>query len=134
MKLLISKPALLGALLLSTACTQIDAVQQTEITSRAAVGAVPSTWSTANLSGPVLNGWLTAYRDNVLTGLVNEAIAHNHDLKLAALNVERADTLVRQANAQRLPTINGTAGAGLAGIFDTSTQPQAYKIGAAHAA
>lgn len=122
-------PTLFGVLLLSTACTQIDAVQQTDIVSRAEVGAVPTSWRTTNLSGPVLNGWLAAYRDNTLTSLVNEAIAHNHDLRVAALNVERANTLVRQANAARQPTIGGTADAGLAGLFDGSANPNAYKIG-----
>lgn len=126
---LTKKTTLLAVLLLSTACTQIDAVGQTEIASRAEVGAVPTSWRSANLSGPVLNGWLAAYRDNVLTGLVNEAIAHNHDLKTAALNVELANTLVTQANAARQPTLAGTAGAARAGVFDTNVNPGNYALG-----
>lgn len=129
MRSLFAKSVLLGTLFLSAGCAQIDAIGQTMVETRAEVGAVPPLWRTASLPGDVLNGWLAAYDDSVLTDLVAEAILHNHDLKTAALNVERAKTLVRQTNAARWPTLSGTVGAGRAGVFETNTQPSTYQIG-----
>lgn len=119
----------IGTLVLATACTPIDAVQGSREQSRAEVGALPGVWQASSRSGPVLNGWLEAYRDPILTQLVQEAIAKNQDLKVAALSVERAATIVRQANASRFPTLDGTADAQQAGIVDLPRQPKAYSVG-----
>lgn len=129
MKQMTIKAIWVGALLLSTACTQIDAVQGARDQSRAEVGPLPGVWQASSRSGEVLNGWLAAYRDPVLTQLVQEAITRNQDLKVAALNVQKAATLVRQANASRFPSLDGSAGVQKTGNVDLGGQPEVYSVG-----
>ncbi len=130
MTLAFPKSAAILALLLSTACAPvIDALQQSSVQTKVEVGKVPTTWRAANLSGPVLNGWLSAFNDPVLTRLVNEAIAHNHDLKSAALNVKRANAFIIQANASRYPSLDGTFGAGRSDVVGTAGPAGAITAG-----
>ncbi len=114
-----------SAFLLISACTQIDAVQGAKDQSRAEVGALPGVWQASSRSGEVLNGWLAAYRDPVLVKLVQEAMIRNQDLKIAALNVQRAATLVRQSNAALFPSLDGSAAVQEGEII----RPDGYSIG-----
>ena len=53
--------------------------------------------------------WWTLYGDKALDTLVNEALAHNRDLALAAARVDEARALSRVADSQRYPSIDATA-------------------------
>jgi outer membrane protein, multidrug efflux system len=50
--------------------------------------------------------WWTLFSDPVLNQLVDEALAHNTDVAVAAARVAQAQSLLRIANADRLPTVD----------------------------
>jgi outer membrane protein, multidrug efflux system len=57
------------------------------------------------------NPWWTIFQDSTLDRLVEEALAHNTDVQIAAARVDEARALLRIVNADRLPFLNveGTA-------------------------
>jgi NodT family efflux transporter outer membrane factor (OMF) lipoprotein len=69
--------------------------------------------------------WWSLFRDPVLDGLIEQALAANTDLRVAAANLAQARALLRETRAGRLPTTSISANAGLAdqpgpGGVDTS--------------
>lgn len=52
-----------------------------------------------------LISWRDVFTDPVLQGLIETALANNRDLRVAALNVERARALYRVQRADSLPTV-----------------------------
>jgi len=69
--------------------------------------AVPAQWAEkGGAAGAVANGWLAAFNDPRLDGLVREAIANNPDLRVAAARVEQAAGYVRLAGATLYPQVN----------------------------
>src|SRR5205085_7644417 len=50
-------------------------------------------------------GWWRLYQDPVLDQLVEEALAHNIDLRVATANLARARALLRETRAGRLPQV-----------------------------
>jgi outer membrane protein, multidrug efflux system len=50
--------------------------------------------------------WWTLFGDPVLNQLIDEALAHNTDVAVAAARVEQARSILRSANADRLPTFD----------------------------
>jgi outer membrane protein, multidrug efflux system len=68
---------------------------------------VPGQWTgSATTPGPVVNGWLTEFRDPQLEKLVAEAMAYNPDLQIAAARVEAAEASARAAGAALYPQVN----------------------------
>jgi NodT family efflux transporter outer membrane factor (OMF) lipoprotein len=53
--------------------------------------------------------WWHLFQDPVLDGLVEKALAHNNDLRIASANLQRARALLNEAGAARLPTTNASA-------------------------
>jgi NodT family efflux transporter outer membrane factor (OMF) lipoprotein len=80
--------------------------------------------SAAATAQPV--GWQALVRPAPLRQLVEQALAHNRDLRVAALNVERARAQLGATQADRLPTV----GAGLIAnrAPNTSTGKQATSL------
>ena len=88
---------------------------------------VPTDWKgKAGPVQPVIDPWLVSFNDPVLSALVDEALAHNADLKIAAARVEQAAGFVKVAGALLYPAVSvfghgggksGGGGAGLQGIF-----------------
>jgi multidrug efflux system outer membrane protein len=74
---------------------------------------------------PVSDAWLTSFNDPVLSALVDEALAYNTDLQIAAARVEQAAGYVKVAGASLYPAVGVLAhggdksggGGGLQGIF-----------------
>ena len=60
-------------------------------------------------------GWLDAFDDPALAGLIAEAQEGNHDLRAAAAGVEQAWALARKAGAALAPGLSAVAGAARAG-------------------
>lgn len=56
--------------------------------------------------------WWKAYEDERLNALVEEALTYNHDLQRAAANVALASAYLSGAQAQRYPSLSGSASAG----------------------
>lgn len=51
------------------------------------------------------------FGDPLLTSLVEDALAANHDLRIALANYDRANALLRNAKFDRFPTVTASAGA-----------------------
>ncbi len=77
------------------------------------------------VSTPVADGWLASFEEPALTTLVNEALAYNADLQVAAARVEQAAGYVKVASGGLLPSVGVAAlggdksggGGGLNGVF-----------------
>ena len=88
---------------------------------------MPAEWKgNGGPAQPVTDPWLVSFNDPVLSALVDEALAHNADLKIAAARVEQAAGYVKVAGALLYPAVSvlghgggksGGGGAGLQGIF-----------------
>ena len=87
---------------------------------------VPADWKgRSRPAQPVADRWLMSFNDPVLFALVDEALAHNADLKIAAARVEQAEGYVKVAGASLYPAVSvlghggGKSGGdgGLQGIF-----------------
>jgi multidrug efflux system outer membrane protein len=86
---------------------------------------LPAQWSAAPANGAITPGerWWTLYRDPVLARLVEEALAFNRDLAIAAARVEEARALLRITDAERSPTIDATVGADRTRSSERSSVP-----------
>ncbi|WP_345975950.1 efflux transporter outer membrane subunit [Sulfurimonas sp. HSL3-7] len=73
--------------------------------------AMPATLSDINASSPVDLKWWEQFGDERLNTLITEALANNDDLKLALSNVTLARATLGLSNAERYPTIDGSASA-----------------------
>ena len=60
-------------------------------------------------------GWLDAFGDPVLAGLIEEALDNNRDLRAAAARVDEAWALAQKAGAALAPGLSAVAGATRAG-------------------
>ncbi|MCY1230476.1 Outer membrane protein OprM [compost metagenome] len=70
------------------------------------------TWANSAEAGEPADGWLASFDDAELQRLAREAIAHNGDLRLAAMRVEQAQALVTMQSSGLLPSagVKGRAG------------------------
>ena len=66
----------------------------------------PAQWTSGGASGTVADNWLATLNEPRLDALVQEAIAHNPDLRVAAARVEAASASLRAAKAPLLPQVN----------------------------
>jgi len=64
---------------------------------------------------PAPEPWWQAFHDPRLDGLIDEALRHNFELKQAIARLQQAESLLKTANASRLPTLTaeGKATSGL---------------------
>lgn len=106
-----ARRALLGAgVLWLTACATAPAPDVQH-----AVATPPAQWATTARPGTVTAGWIAGFGDPVLVQLVDEALAHNHDLRAAAASIEQAQAEARKAAAARVPMVGVNVGAQRAG-------------------
>ncbi|MBO9499030.1 MAG: efflux transporter outer membrane subunit [Novosphingobium sp.] len=80
----------------------------------------PSTPTTS--SGPFLSttpavttetvqaDWWRLYQDPVLDQLIDDALAHNTDIRVAVANIAKARALLRESKSDRLPQVGASAG------------------------
>ncbi len=62
-------------------------------------------------SGPFADmKWATVFQDEVLQGLIKEALANNYDMRIAATRILEAEANLGITRANQLPTLNGSAG------------------------
>lgn len=97
-----------GGCTLAPRYTRPDAPIPAEWPSGAAYG--ESTRPSASTPAPSELNWQEFFPDERLRKAIQAALEHNRDLRLAALNVERARTLYGIQSAELLPTL-GAAGA-----------------------
>src|SRR5258706_13353242 len=96
--------ALVGALTLLQACSITHAPKKSTL-------APPKQWLASSGAGPVERTWWTGFGDPVLTRLIDEALARNLDLRLAAARVAEAKALTDAQRSFTLPTIDLGVGA-----------------------
>ena len=69
--------------------------------------AVPPQWTASGAgTGVVADNWLAGFKDDQLTALVIEAIAHNPNLQVGAARVEQARLYARLAGATLYPSVD----------------------------
>jgi outer membrane protein, multidrug efflux system len=72
----------------------------------------PSQWAAADdVADPPVGDWLAPFQDQSLYTLVNEAMAHNNDLRAASANLEAARQIAKIERADLLPTLNASGNA-----------------------
>jgi NodT family efflux transporter outer membrane factor (OMF) lipoprotein len=96
------------------ACTLAPEPTREEIQSQVLSGMhTPEGWRAPGaLPGSVADGWLEDFDDMQLQALVQEALARNADLLLAAARVERAAAMVRAASGELYPSVTAAGRAG----------------------
>jgi multidrug efflux system outer membrane protein len=69
---------------------------------------LPDAWQAVPAQGQAVSGerWWTLYGDATLTRLVDEALAGNQDLALAAARLDEARALARIADAELVPSVD----------------------------
>jgi multidrug efflux system outer membrane protein len=107
-------PALAALAIALQACALAPEPGGEQIRSQVLPGlSVPDTWrADGAMPGTVANGWLDDFKDERLPELVEEALARNVDLLLAAARVEQAAALVRVAGGELYPSVSAVARAG----------------------
>lgn len=109
---------MIAALLLAS-CALKSPPQPAELQRDALPNAkVPDGWKASGAAqGSVVDGWLASFADPQLDALVNEALVHNADLRVAAARVERATASVKVAGGQLYPAVSllGRAGGKMSG-------------------
>ena len=68
---------------------------------------VPPQWTAAGAgTGAVSSNWLAGFKDEQLTALVVEAIAHNPNLQIGAARMEQAQLYAKLAGAKLYPSVD----------------------------
>lgn len=70
--------------------------------------------------------WWTLFGDATLNGLVEQALMHNQDVRLAVARLEEAEGLLREAGAAQLPRVDLTGNGSRSRV---SQQTQSYNAG-----
>lgn len=114
--------ALASVLLGLGACSQLPPYQRPDL-------AVPAQWAVppaeATASGRLATAlpWRDFVREPLLRDLVQQALEHNHDLRLAVLQIEQARAQYTIQRADQFPTVN----AGVTGSRQATGEGQAIK-------
>ncbi len=80
--------------------------------------------------------WFDVFQDQILVGLIREALINNYDLRIAATRVMQAKAIVGITRADQLPAVNGSGGVQnvrsalypLAPTFDTLSIQASYIV------
>lgn len=73
---------------------------------------IPSSFNGADVAAPdegQLDDWRRHFSDPSLQNLIEKSLAHNRDLKIAALRIEEARALYGIQRSERLPSVNANA-------------------------
>jgi len=87
---------------------------------------IPGTWRAPADSDSVSGGWLASFNDPGLTTVVNEAIANNLDLRVAAGRVDVVRQQVGIVSAKLKPSVGLDAGGS---VVQDADQPEAFTAG-----
>lgn len=66
---------------------------------------LPESWKAGAPSGQFADGWLARFNDPQLVAMVDEAMAHNPDLKMAAARIEQASAIVTASGGSLWPNV-----------------------------
>ena len=115
----------LGSVLIAaalTGCALKSPPERTEVAKQALPNLqVPTAWTAqGGLVGAIADKWLAGFNDPQLDALVQEALANNPDLQLAAGRVEQAAAFAKVAGATLYPQVTALARGGGALSGDSS--------------
>ena len=83
---------------------------------------IPEQWTADNEAATAPTGdWVAAFNDQLLRGLISEAIENNNDLLAAYANMEQARNGARISRADMLPTLDANFSAGRNAIVTNPT-------------
>ncbi|UJF23778.1 efflux transporter outer membrane subunit [Suttonella sp. R2A3] len=93
--------------------------------------AVPQDWlfAVAEQQATAEQQWWQAYESAALDQLIQRALAHNQDLRSAALNWQKAQLAVTQSTRSQEPQFNGSLGASANRNFDNRSNNQSFSSG-----
>jgi len=99
---------LLAASVPATSCILKNPPEAAELKAAAMPSVtVPPQWTAAGAgTGAVSSNWLTEFKDEQLTALVVEAIAHNPNLQIGAARMEQAQLYAKLAGAKLYPSVD----------------------------
>ncbi|MED5620077.1 AdeC/AdeK/OprM family multidrug efflux complex outer membrane factor [Ideonella sp. BN130291] len=103
--------SLLAAALVLAGCTSLAPDYQRPAAPVPQAWPAPSAATAASPDAVAERSWQQFFSDERLRTLIGQALEHNRDLRVAALNIERARALYRIERADRLPTVAVGAGA-----------------------
>jgi NodT family efflux transporter outer membrane factor (OMF) lipoprotein len=86
-------------------CTTQEPPKGGDIMPETAREKIPPTWSASSAGGAVVPGWIRTFGDSTLTGLVEDALERNPDLRAAAAQVEASRSAIKVAAASLYPGI-----------------------------
>ncbi|WP_341677088.1 efflux transporter outer membrane subunit [Niveibacterium sp. SC-1] len=66
---------------------------------------LPAEWQSPAIAGEVRQSWFARFDDPALNALIEEALAHNLDLPVAASRIEQAAAAVKAAGATLVPNV-----------------------------
>ncbi len=102
----------------ASGCANLTAPGPDEIYDQAMGGVVvPAAWSTTAQASAFRPGWIGFAEDGQLKQLIDEALAHNPDLRAAGSRLEQVRLQMRLAGADLQPTVT------LGGKYSNSLQP-----------
>ena len=107
----------LALLLLVTGCSMIPQYQQPELS-------VADSWPVGEAYPETEKGmaadiaWQDYFQSSTLKTLISQALENNRDLKVAVLNIEKAQAAYRIQRSDSLPTISANGSASRAGVPD----------------
>src|SRR4051794_3439064 len=110
--------SLCGAVALTAACAVKDPPKAADALASVLppAAAVPPAWkASGGVAGSVATSWAQTFNDQQLEALIEEGLANNLDLKIAAANIAVASGIVTQARALLYPQLALVGGAGLVG-------------------
>jgi NodT family efflux transporter outer membrane factor (OMF) lipoprotein len=98
----------LAAAAAATACVLKNPPEAAELKAAAMPEVkVPPQWTAAGAgTGTVSSNWLAGFKDDQLTALVVEAIAHNPNLQIGAARMEQAQLYAKLAGAKLYPSVD----------------------------
>ncbi len=115
------KTLLLLSLLALAGCVSLPSMKQMQPD-------LPAAWPEGNGQASVAADWWKAYRDPALDRLIEEALAHNRDVKLAAARIEEARANLGLANADRYPEVNLEGNVGRSRVTGKGTMPAGTQL------
>ena len=102
------------AILILAGCALKSPPERAEVAKQALPNLqVPAAWTAqGGAAGVIADKWLAGFNDPQLDALVQEALANNPDLQVAAARVEQAAAYVKVAGATLYPQVNALARGG----------------------
>lgn len=94
------RAGVLGLSLMVSACVHLEEPDAADLTVE-----VPAGWTAVEASDPLVGGWLMDFEDLRLPELMEEALASNLNLQVAAARMEQAVQLARIEGADRWPDL-----------------------------